>query len=66
LFTDRGRALRRELEPLFEDYERELSDIRVTLAKFAGVANEGWKLLHEAIGQDTGERYSTAHQHAPF
>ena len=67
LFTDRGRALRREFEPLLEDYARELSSLRVTLGKAAGVASEGWKLLNEAMEQPNADGpYSIRHQHAPF
>jgi len=67
LFTERGRALRRQLEPALEDYARELSGFRVTLGKAAGVASEGWKLLNEAIEPtDSDARYPIRHQHAPF
>jgi len=67
LFTERGRALRRQLEPALEDYARELSGFRVTLAKAAGVASEGWKLLNDAIEPiGTDAAYPSRHQHAPF
>ena len=54
-FTDRGRELRRQLEPALEDFARELNSFRGTVQKAAGVASEGWKLLNEAIGE-TGAR----------
>ncbi len=65
LFTDRGRALRRQLEPALEDFARELNHFRGTVTKAAGVANEGWKLLNEAIG-DREPRFSGTHQTSPF
>lgn len=65
-FTERGRAFRRELEPLLDDVARELSHFRGTVNKAAGVANEGWKLLNEALGQEQPPRYPTTHQTSPF
>lgn len=65
-FTDRGRAFRRQLEPALDDIARELGHFRGTVTKAAGVANEGWKLLNEAMG-DRGElRYPNTHQSSPF
>jgi len=68
LFTDRGRALRRQLEPALEDFARELNNFRSTVAKAAGVAGEGWKLLNEALGDRATQpgRYPTPHQSSPF
>ena len=43
-FTDRGRALRRQIEPALDDIARELISFRATVQKAAGVANEGWKI----------------------
>ena len=67
-FTDRGRQLRRQIEPALEDVARELNSFRVTVEKAAGVANQGWKLLNDAMeaagSQDT--RYPTPHQTSPF
>jgi hypothetical protein len=68
-FTDRGRALRRQLDPAIEDFARELSQFRGTVHRAAGVATEGWKLLNEAIGegqQQPPPRYPTPHQSSPF
>ncbi len=67
-FTDRGRALRRQLEPALEELTRELGQFRVTVNKAAGVASEGWKLLHEAIGDRElpASRYPTTQQTSPF
>jgi hypothetical protein len=72
-FTDPGRRLRRQLEPALEDVARELSSFRGTVQKAAGVANEGWKLLNEALGE-SGEggggrqpsRFPSPHQTSPF
>ena len=66
-FTDRGRAMRRSLEPALEDVARELNSFRGTVQKAVGVANEGWKLLNEAMAEGGQRRYSSApHQTAPF
>lgn len=67
-FTDRGRLLRRSIEPALEDIARELNSFRGTVQKAAGVANEGWKLLNEAVGEQGGapRRFPNAHQTSPF
>jgi len=67
-FTDHGRGVRRSLEPMLDDIARELSSFRTTLRRASGVASEGWKLLNEAIGEDTmqGRRFPSTHQSSPF
>ena len=69
LFTERGRALRRQFEPALDDFARELNSFRSTINKAAGVATEGWQLLNEAMG-DSGQaghsRYPSARQTSPF
>ena len=66
-FTDRGRSLRRQIEPALEDISRELNHFRGTVQKASGVANEGWKLLNEALGESpTPPRYPSTHQTSPF
>jgi gas vesicle protein len=67
-FTDSGRSLRRQLEPALDDIGRELSNFRHTVEKAATVANEGWKLLNDALGEGGGQppRYPTPHQSSPF
>ena len=66
-FTEQGRSLRRQLEPAFEDFSRELMSFRSTVQKAAGVANEGWKLLNDTLGDTAqGPRYPSAHQSSPF
>lgn len=68
LFTERGRKLRRELEPAIEDLARELSHFRGTLHRVVGVANEGWKVLNEAMGENEspGRIITHPHQTTPF
>ena len=67
-FTDRGRLLRRSIEPALEEIARELNSFRGTIQKAAGVASEGWKLLNEAVGEAGGaeRRFTSAHQTSPF
>ena len=66
-FTEQGRAVRRQLEPALEDFARELMSFRATIQKAAGVANEGWKLLNDTIGETgSAPRYPGAHQTSPF
>jgi gas vesicle protein len=67
-FTDQGRALRRQLEPALDDFARELMSFRTTVQKAAGVANEGWKLLNDALGEGAPPppRYAAPHQTNPF
>jgi uncharacterized membrane protein YccC len=52
-FTDEGRSLRRHLEPALDDFARELKSLRSTVQQANGVANEGWKLLNEALGESS-------------
>ncbi len=68
-FTDHGRSLRRQIEPALEDISRELNSFRITVQKATGVANEGWKLLNEALAEPGGQpssRYAGARQTSPF
>jgi hypothetical protein len=66
-FTERGRALRRQLEPALDDCSRELNSFRLTIEKAAEVAQEGWKLLNEATGSGSHDtRYASANQTSPF
>ena len=67
LFTDRGRLLRRQMEPAIDDFARELNSFRATIEKAAGAASEGWKFLNEALSEgQQPPRYPTTHQTAPF
>jgi gas vesicle protein len=66
-FTEHGRRVRRQLEPALEDFSRELMSFRATIQKAAGVANESWKLLNDALGEGgQTPRYPTTHQTSPF
>jgi hypothetical protein len=66
LFTNEGRALRRQLEPAIEDIARELNHFRDTVMRAADVASEGWKLLNEALGERGPSHAVTPHQTSPF
>ena len=65
-FTERGRQLRRQIEPALEDVARELISFRRTVEKAAGVASQGWQLLNEAMDAGQNTRYPTTHQTSPF
>jgi hypothetical protein len=67
LFTDQGRSVRRRLEPAIEDFARELNGLRSTVQKFSAVANQGWGVLNEALGEAPAPpRYPASHQSSPF
>lgn len=66
-FTDRGREVRRQVEPALDDLARELNSFRHTIRKAIGVASEGWRMLNEAAGpEDQHQRYPSVHQAEPF
>jgi len=65
-FTDNGRIMRRQLEPAIDDFARELASFRGTLQRAMGVANEGWKVLNEALGEEGGRRSPATRQTTPF
>ena len=52
-FTDRGRRVRREIEPALEDFVRELSSLRGTVQRAADVAGESWRLLNDMVREPT-------------
>ena len=54
LFTERGRNLRRRLEPALEDFAHELGELRGTVTRAMGVASQGWQVLNEAMGERDG------------
>jgi gas vesicle protein len=66
-FTERGRSVRRQIEPALEDFSRELMSFRNTVQEAAGVASEGWKLLTDTLGEggQPPVRYPSA-QTSPF
>ena len=65
-FTERGRELRRQIEPALDDIARELNSFRQTVEKAVGVASQGWNVLNEAMESRPNTRYPTAHQTSPF
>jgi gas vesicle protein len=65
-FTDRGRSLRRQVEPTLDDLARELAQLRGTVAKAADVANEGRGLLREVFGRETRHGFGGERQTSPF
>ena len=64
-FTERGRAFRRELEPLLDEFAEELASFRGTAQKAANVANQGWRLVNETFA-GSGPRFADPHQTTPF
>ena len=42
-FTERGRALRRQIEPKLEDFAQELGRFRGDVQRAISVATEGWE-----------------------
>jgi hypothetical protein len=66
LFTDRGRELRRRLEPAIEDFARELTQLRGTVNRAMGIASEGWHVLNDALGDRAPGNYPTPRQTNPF
>jgi len=65
-FTDRGRSIRRQIEPALEDFSRELMSFRSTVQKAGGVASEGWKLLNDALGESGPAPRFPGRQTSPF
>jgi hypothetical protein len=65
-FTDRGRSVRRQIEPALEDFSRELLSFRATVQKASGVASEGWKLLNDALGETGSAPKFPGRQTSPF
>jgi hypothetical protein len=65
-FTDRGRAFRREFEPLLDELADELNNFRGTAIKAANVANQGWRLVNETFGPGASVRVADPHQTTPF
>jgi gas vesicle protein len=65
-FTDHGRSVRRQIEPVLDDFARELISFRTTVQKATGVASEGWKLLNEALGETGPAPRDPGRQTSPF
>lgn len=65
-FTDRGRSVRRQIEPALDDFAHELMSFRTTVQKATGVASEGWKLLNDALGDTAAAPKFPGRQTSPF
>jgi hypothetical protein len=62
--TERGRALRDELEPRLEELLRNVESVRGTVERARAAANEGWRAISDAAAE--GGRWPGAEQRAPF
>jgi gas vesicle protein len=62
--TERGRALRDDLQPALGDMLRNVSALRDTVERARSAASEGWRAISEAAGE--GSAWSRARQQAPF
>ena len=65
-FTTRGRELRRQIEPALDDIARELNSFRGTVQRAANVANEGWKLLNDTLGEGGQHEREEPHVASPL
>jgi hypothetical protein len=64
-FTERGRQLRQELEPRFDDFAREIANLQGTVARARSAASEGWRMVADA-GAEGASRDWTREQGAPY
>jgi len=56
--TEDGRRVRNQIEPKLDDFMKELSRVRGTVAKARSAANEGLRSLNEITGGTQGGRWS--------
>jgi hypothetical protein len=56
--TEGGARIRTQIEPKLDDFVRELSNVRGTVAKARTAANEGWRSLNEITGGGAQGRWS--------
>jgi hypothetical protein len=70
MFTDKGRQVRRQLEPALDDFIREIQRLGVTVNRARNVASEGWRVLNQAAGENApgaaGGWNSAVRQQTPF
>jgi hypothetical protein len=67
LFTERGRELRRRMEPALEDFAHELVQLRGTLHRAIGVASQGWDVFNDTLGdRERSGTFPTLRQTNPF
>jgi gas vesicle protein len=52
-FTERGKAMRRQLEPALEEFARELSGFRSSVERLSVIASEGLNALNQGSDQWT-------------
>ena len=52
-FTDRGRDIRRRIQPSVEDFARELVSFKGAVARARDVASQGWRLMDEVVSETT-------------
>jgi gas vesicle protein len=67
--TANGRRLRDELEPRLDEFSQEIRKLRSTVNKAQAVASEGWRSLHELIGerpQGKQQLAGSSRQSSPF
>ena len=62
--TERGRALRDDLEPALTEVLQSVASLRDTVERARSAASEGWRAIGDAAGEGTG--WSRAEQRAPF
>jgi hypothetical protein len=62
--TDRGRVLRREIEPRLDEFARDLANLQGSVARARSAASEGWRVVRHAAGE-RGSGW-TNDQAAPF
>jgi hypothetical protein len=63
--TERGRELRRDLEPRLDEFARQLSTLQGTVARARAAAADGWRMVSEA-GAGATTRDWTREQDAPY
>ncbi len=51
VLTEDGRTLRREVAPALEDLVEELTGLRSTVQKVAGMASDSWRQLTDSLGE---------------
>lgn len=59
LFSERGRAWRRQLQPRLEDLMREFQELRGTVSQASSAMSDGWRSLDE-VAADVRSRPSDA------
>ena len=52
MFTDRGRAMRRQVAPALDDFSREFTNLQTAVCRAAHTARQTWMMLNDALGSD--------------